>query len=84
MGTMTRRLQILVDDERYAMLERESQRTGRPVAELIRAAIDRRYAMDPTTRRAAYERVLAAEPMPVDDWAVMKRELLDALDDPAT
>ncbi len=84
MGTMTRRLQILVDDERYAMLERESQRTGRPVAELIRAAIDGRYAMDPTARRAAYERILAAEPMPVDDWAVMKRELLDMLDDPAT
>jgi len=81
---MTRRLQILVDDERYAMLERESQRTGRPVAELIRDAVDERYAMDPNTRRQAYERVLAAEPMPVDDWAVMKRELLDLLDDPPT
>lgn len=81
---MTRRLQILIDDERYAMLERESQRTGRPVAELIREAVDERYAMDPAARRQAYERVLAAEPMPVDDWGIMKRELLDLLDDPPT
>jgi hypothetical protein len=59
MGMMTRRLQILIDEERYALLEREAQRTGRPVA-----------------RRAAYDVVLAAEPMPVDDWPAMKQELL--------
>jgi hypothetical protein len=84
MGTMTRRLQILVDDQRYAVLERESQRTGRPVAELIRDAIDGHYGVDLESRRAAYERVLAAEPMPVDDWDVMKRELLDTFYDRST
>ncbi len=80
MGTMTRRVQILVDDQRYAVLARESQRTGRPVAELIRDAIDGHYGVDPESRRAAYARVLAAEPMPVEDWDVMKRDLLETYD----
>lgn len=77
MATMTRRVQILVDDQRYALLEREAMETGRPVAELIRAAIDSRYGVDLAARKAAYRRILAADPMPVDDWAVMKEELLD-------
>lgn len=83
MGTMTRRLQILIDERRYAVLEKEAARTGRPVAELIRDAIDTRFAVDLDARRAAYERILDAEPMPVDDWSVMKRELLDTLHDPS-
>lgn len=81
MGTMTRRLQILVDDRRYALLERESKATGRPVAELIRDAIDTRYGVDLTARHAAYRRILAAEPMRVDDWTTMKDELLESFDD---
>ncbi len=81
MATMTRRLQILIDDQRYALLEREANTTGRPVAELIRDAIDTRYGVDLTARHAAYRRILAAEPMPVDDWATMKVELLESFDD---
>lgn len=81
MGTMTRRLQILIDDQRYALLEREAAVSGRAVAELIRDAIDSRYGVDLVARRAAYEQILAAAPMPVDDWDVMKGELLDTLYD---
>lgn len=77
MGTMTRRLQILIDEGRYAVLERESTRTGKPVAELVRDALDSRYGVDMSARRRAYETVIAAPPMPVDDWAGMKAELLD-------
>jgi hypothetical protein len=77
MGTMTRRLQILIDEQRYAILERESQRTGRPVAELIRDAVDARYGADLAARRAAFEVVLTADPMPVEDWPAMKADLLD-------
>ena len=80
MGTMTRRLQILMDDDRYALLERESAASGRSVAELIREAVDHRYRADPDARRDAYQRILAAEPMPVDDWDVMKSELLEAFE----
>jgi N-acetylmuramoyl-L-alanine amidase len=79
MGTMTRRLQILIDDARYAILERESQRTGRAVAELIRDAVDARYGVDRDVRQAAYAVVMAAAPMPVEEWATMKEELVDTL-----
>ncbi|CAN5331560.1 hypothetical protein BH23ACT9_BH23ACT9_23180 [soil metagenome] len=84
MATMTRRLQILIDDRRMDLLEREAQRTGRPIAELIRDAVDARYGVDLTERRAAYASILAADPMPVGDWAAMKQELLDTLYDDAT
>lgn len=81
MGTMTRRIQLLVDDQRYALLEREAATTGRPVSELIRDAIDGRYDVDLATRHAAYQRILAAKPMPVEDWDRMKDELLDTFYD---
>jgi len=81
MSTMTRRLQILVDEDRYAMLEREAAATGRSIAGLIRDAVDARYSADLDERRAAYKRILAAEPMPVEDRDVMKGELLDTLYD---
>jgi hypothetical protein len=81
MATMNRRLQILMDEQRYALLEQESRRTGRAIAGLIRDAIDGRYGVDLEARRAAFECILAAEPMPVEDWDVMKRELLDTFYD---
>lgn len=78
---MSRRVQILLDEERYNRLERESRQTGRSVAELIRDAVDTRFGADLPTRRAAFAHIMAAEPMPVDDWDVMKRELLDSYPD---
>lgn len=76
---MTRRLQILIDEERYELLEHESQRTGKSVAELIREAVDGRYATDAEERRKAFDSFLAAEPMPVEDWAVTKQDMLNTL-----
>lgn len=81
MPTMTRRLQILLDEGRHALLEREAARTGVSVAALIRDAIDRVYAVGGAERRAAVERFLALEPVPVEDWDVMKRDLRDSLFD---
>ncbi len=81
---MTRRLQILIDEPRYELLERESRRTGRSVAELIRGSVDAVYGIDRTERRAALDSLLAEEPMPVEDWAPMKRDMLDSLSTPAS
>jgi hypothetical protein len=78
---MTRRVRILIDDQRYALLEREATATGQPIAELICDAIDSRYGIDLAARHAAYHRILAAKPMPVDDWEVMKGEGPDEVDD---
>lgn len=79
MATLTRRVQILLDDERYRLLEREAERQGVPVAALIREAIDRSFAGGGDTRAHAAAALLAAEAMPVDDWSVMKERMLDEL-----
>lgn len=84
MSTMTRRLQILIDESRYELLERESQRTGRSIAELIRESVDAVYGLDRTARRSALESILAEEPMPVDDWEIMKQDMMDSLSGPAS
>lgn len=80
---LNRRLQVLVDDERYELLARESERTGAPVGELVRRAIDREFSRG--GERAARERAgreLLALPPPGDgpepDWEDQKREMLDA------
>jgi hypothetical protein len=78
---LNRRLQVLVDDERYELLTRESKRIGAPVGELVRRAIDHEYAR-PTdeTERERAGRALLAMPMPEGpepDWEDQKREMLD-------
>jgi hypothetical protein len=75
---LDRRLQILLDDERYERLSRRATESGRSIGWLVREAIDARYpAFDPE-RRAAADRILAAEPMPLpDDPADLKREILE-------
>jgi hypothetical protein len=81
MAVLTRRLQVLIDDERYERLRREAERTGAPIGAVVRDAIDARFpaGRDPDSVGAAARRLLAAEPMPVDDWGDMKRQMLDQL-----
>lgn len=43
---MTRRLQILLDEGRYARLEERASRRGASVATLVREAIDIAYPQD--------------------------------------
>ncbi len=81
MHILSRRLQVLVDDERYERLRRESERTGAPVGAIVRDAIDAALARgsDPRTVGAAAGRLLEAEPMPVEDWGEMKLRMLDEM-----
>jgi hypothetical protein len=46
MCILNRRLQVLVDDERFELLTRESKRTGAPVGELARRAIDHEFSAE--------------------------------------
>jgi hypothetical protein len=78
---LTRRLQVLLDDERYERLEQRSRATGASVGALVRRAIDESYPPAPRNAERAGAEFLAAAPMPVADWDVMKRELLDTLYD---
>jgi hypothetical protein len=81
---LNRRLQVLVDDERYERLSRESARIGAPVGELVRRAIDHEFpgVGDHTERERAGRELLALPPPPGDgpepDWENQKRELRDA------
>ncbi len=44
---------------------------------LIREAIDEKLSSVQDDRAQAIDELLAAEPMPVDDWPVMKEEMLE-------
>jgi hypothetical protein len=48
------------------------------VGALIREAIDEKLARVQDVRAEAFRRLLEAEPVPVDDWPVMKKEILDS------
>ncbi len=79
---LKRRLQVLVDDERYERLARESERSGAPVGELVRRAIDHEYPAKFPDRATAARQLLEMPPPlgegPEPDWEEQKREMLDA------
>lgn len=77
--SLTRRTQILLDEDRHERLRRRADERGTSVAKLIREAIDRAYPPPNADRAAAAQRLLDAPPMPVDDWPKMKREMLDGM-----
>jgi hypothetical protein len=82
MSLMERRLQLLLDQARYDLVEAEASRTGRSVAAVIREAIDYRFQDDAEARRGAGERLLGrtATPDGVEpDWAESKAALMDDL-----
>ena len=74
-GDLTRRLQVLLDAQRYERLEQLARRRGASVATIVREAIDAAFPDDVLDRAEAAEHILAAEPLPVDDWDHMKNEL---------
>ena len=80
MPELGRRLQLLIDERRYRRLEHRASAEGRPVAALVRDAIDLAYPDDADDRRAAGLAFLALEPMPAAEWPELKRDLLDASD----
>ena len=82
MCMLDRRVQILLDDERYEKVAREARRRHVSVAAVIRDALDR-LPTDAEVRRNAIDVILAAEPMPLpDDPAELRRELDGARDRP--
>ena len=75
MCMLNRRLQVLLDADRYDRLARRAAERGTSVATLVREAIDVAFpAVDPD-KVAAVDELLAAEPMPVPDVDDLLREL---------
>jgi hypothetical protein len=78
MSALTRRTQILLDNERHARLEERSRQTGASIGALIRHAIDVAYPGAPSDRERAGQELLDAAPIPIADWPELKQDLLDA------
>jgi len=78
MSMLERRLQILLDEERYTRLQSAARERGVSVATIVREAIDRGLAGPQEPRRAAGARILEAADMSVGDPDVLLAEL-DAL-----
>jgi hypothetical protein len=75
MSMLDRRLQVLIDEERWARLEREADRRRVSVSVLVREAIDQRFPSGADERRAALQMVLDAEPMEVPEPDGLREEL---------
>ena len=75
MSMLTRRLQILIDDERHRRLEAEAARRHVSVAVLVREALDQAYPATAEERRRAGQEILGADAMPVPDVAGLRLEL---------
>lgn len=74
---LTRRLQVLLDDDRYRRLETEAVRRQVSVALIVREAIDLAIPASSAGRRAAGDRILAAATMETPDPAELRAELED-------
>ena len=84
MSVMERRLQLLLDQERYNRVEEEAKRSGRSVAAVIREAIDLRFDASTGARAAAARELLrmtagragtGTEPDWAETKALMEAEL---------
>lgn len=77
MPSLSRRTQLLLDDDLHQRLRQIAAERGISLGALIREAIDEKLARVQDARATAIEELLSAEPMPVDDWPIMKREMLE-------
>ncbi|MGO9279026.1 MAG: CopG family transcriptional regulator [Streptosporangiaceae bacterium] len=64
---LTHRLQLLLDDERYRRVQTLARQRGTSVASVIREALDRGLPATQRRRSAAARRILAADPMQVEN-----------------
>ena len=75
MCMLTRRVQILIDEDRYERVERAAERGHRSVAAAIREAIDLAYPRDVDEKAAAAEAIFSAPQLDLPDVDELKVEL---------
>jgi hypothetical protein len=74
---MDRRLQLLLDEDRYQRVAAAAKRQRVSVATVIRDAIDSSLPSDDKKRASAAAFILAAEPMPVPPVDELRAEVSD-------
>lgn len=72
---MDRRLQLLLDEERYQQVAALARSRGSSVAAVLREAIDRGLPSPDRRRAAAGQQILDAVPMPVPESERLCAEL---------
>jgi len=81
---LTRRLQLLLDEEQYHRVAAKARRERTSVAAVIRHAIDRDLDEADERRMAALKAILGAEPIEVpEDPEDLKREIDQMYDERA-
>jgi hypothetical protein len=75
MPTLTHRLQVLLDEERFVRLEQLAHERKTTVAALVREALDLAYASDTLPPVLAAERFLGREPIDLGLWDDAKSEI---------
>jgi plasmid stability protein len=75
--SLTHRTQLLLDDDLHRRLRESAAQRGISMGALIREALDEKLSQAQGDRARAIDKLLAAEPMPVDDWPVMKKQMLE-------
>lgn len=78
MSVMERRLQLLLDADRYAKVAQEAERSGRSVAAVIREAIDLRFPEDDGPRADAARALLELTAQPAGPRGEGPAELKEA------
>ncbi|HEY4812535.1 MAG TPA: CopG family transcriptional regulator [Solirubrobacteraceae bacterium] len=76
-SSLTRRTQLLLDDDLHRRLRETAAQRGISMGALIREAIDEKLSQVQDDRVKAIDELLAAEPMPVEDWPIMKRQMIE-------
>jgi predicted transcriptional regulator len=75
MCMFSERTQVLLSPDQVARLKRIAARDGRSVGSVIREAVDSFVEAEPDRRQRALKRLLAMN-APVDDWEVMKAQIM--------
>jgi plasmid stability protein len=75
-SSLTRRTQLLLDDDLHRRLRELAAQRGISMGALIREAIDEKLSQLQDDRAKAIDELLAAEPMPVADWPIMKQQMI--------
>ena len=75
MCMFSERTQVLLSPEQLARLKRIAEKDGRSVGAVIREAVDSFVEAEPDRRQRALKRMLAMN-APVEDWEIMKAQIL--------
>jgi plasmid stability protein len=75
--SLTRRTQLLLDDELHRRLRETAAQRGISMGALIREALDEKLSSTQDARARAIQELLDTEPMPVEDWPIMKRQMIE-------